>query len=66
MIHSKYGSRKFILALLALAAMFVLAWVGMLDFTASAGIISAAGIYNYANLKQRREDAEVKLEAASE
>jgi hypothetical protein len=63
MSGSKYGSRKYHLALLALAAMFVLALAGKLDFVASAGIIAAAGVYGHFNLKQRREDAQAKVEA---
>jgi hypothetical protein len=64
MSNSKYGSRKYHLALLALAVIFALAWNGMLDTVAATAIIAAAGIYGHLNLKQKREEAQAKLDAA--
>lgn len=52
---SKYGSRKFIVVLLALLVIFVLALLGKLDVIAGAAIAGAISLYNRANLQQRRE-----------
>lgn len=62
-IHPKYGSRKFHLALLSLAAVFALAWVDKLDTVAAGALIAAAGVYGHFNLKQKRDEAEAKAEA---
>ena len=64
MNYAKYGSRKFHLALLSLAAVFALAWVDKLDTVAAGALIAAAGVYNYTNLKQKREEAQNKLDVA--
>jgi hypothetical protein len=52
---SKYGSRKYHLALLVLLIMFALALADKLTATAATGLIAAAGIYCHYNTKQKRE-----------
>jgi hypothetical protein len=63
MTNSRYGSRKYHLAILAMLGVFVLAWNGMLDTVAASAMLGAAGIYGHYNLKQKREEAEAKAEA---
>lgn len=54
-IPPKFASRKFSIALLVLFAIVVLALAGKLDAVAGAALAAVLGLYDHANLKQKRD-----------